>query len=165
MADGILIFFSHMQNVTYDAASDTITLQPGIHWGDALQQLSPLGVAPLGGRLGCVWPSIEYETHQIDLHVFYQLFSDIGTGLLLGGGLSYLAGEFGFSSNSYIELDVVLVTGELVTATATNQYADLFRAFKGGANRFGIVTRYKVQAVHVGTESDKNFFGGLIMVR
>ena len=99
------------------------------------------------------------------IYIFYQLFSDIGTGLLLGGGLSYLAGEFGFSSNSYVELDVVLVTGELVTATATNQYADLFRALKGGANRFGIVTGYKVQAVHVGTESDKNFFGGLIMVR
>jgi hypothetical protein len=41
-----------MQNVTYDPISDTITLEPGIHWGDALTQLSPLGVAPLGGRLG-----------------------------------------------------------------------------------------------------------------
>lgn len=50
--DGILFFFSHMQNVTYDPISDTITLEPGIHWGDALTQLSPLGVAPLGGRLG-----------------------------------------------------------------------------------------------------------------
>ncbi len=60
-----------------------------------------------------------------------KLFSDIGTGLLLGGGLSYLSGEFGFSSNSYVELDVVLVTGELVTATATNQYADLFSRAQG----------------------------------
>ncbi|KAF9481751.1 FAD-binding domain-containing protein [Pholiota conissans] len=138
--DGILIFFSHMQNVTYDPTSDTITLQPGIHWGDALSQLSPLGVAPLGGRLG-----------------------DIGTGLLLGGGLSYLSGEFGFSSNAFVELDVVLVTGKLVTATATNQYSDLFRALKGGANRFGIVTRYQVKAIHIGTEDDKNFFGGVIL--
>lgn len=94
-----------------------------------------------------------------------QSFSDIGTGLLLGGGLSYLAGEFGFSSNSYVELDVVLVTGELVTVNATNQYSDLFRALKGGANRFGIVTRYQVKAAHVGTSNDNNFFGGLITVR
>ncbi|KAF4609548.1 hypothetical protein D9613_012318 [Agrocybe pediades] len=138
--DGILFFFSHMKNVSYNATSDTITLQPGIHWGEALTQLQPLGVAPLGGRLG-----------------------DVGTGLLLGGGLSYLSGEHGFSADSYVALDVVLVTGQLVTATATNQYADLFRALKGGANRFGIVTRYEVQAVHTGDASEKQFFGGLIL--
>jgi len=88
---------------------------------------------------------------------------DIGTGLLLGGGLSYLSGEYGFSCDAYRELDVVLVTGELVTATATNKYADLFRALKGGANRFGIVTRYQVKAIHTGTNDDKSFFGGLIL--
>ncbi|KIM38580.1 hypothetical protein M413DRAFT_447790 [Hebeloma cylindrosporum] len=138
--DGILFFFSYMKDVSYDPASDSITLQPGIHWGEALTALEPLGVAPLGGRLG-----------------------DVGTGLLLGGGLSYLSGEYGFSSNAYRELDVVLVTGELVTATATNKYADLFRALKGGANRFGIVTRYLVDAIHIGTNDEKNFFGGLIL--
>jgi FAD/FMN-containing dehydrogenase len=92
-------------------------------------------------------------------------FSDVGTGLLLGGGLSYLSGEYGFSSNAFVEVDVVLVTGKLVTATATNQNSDLFRALKGGANRFGIVTRYRVRAIHTGTNDDKNFFGGLILVR
>jgi hypothetical protein len=51
------------------------------------------------------------------------------------------------------------VTGELVTATATNEYADLFRALKGGANRFGIVTRYEVYAVHTDTKNDTNWFG------
>jgi FAD/FMN-containing dehydrogenase len=84
--------------------------------------------------------------------------------LLLGGGLSFVAAEYGFSADMYKELDVVLVTGELVTATATNKYADLFRALKGGANRFGIVTRYEVYAVHTGTKDDKNWFGGLIIV-
>jgi hypothetical protein len=59
---------------------------------------------------------------------------------------------------------VVLVTGELVTATATNEYADLFRALKGGANRFGIVTRYEVEAVHTGTKDDERWFGGTISV-
>ncbi|KAF8900716.1 hypothetical protein CPB84DRAFT_1680358 [Gymnopilus junonius] len=140
LQDGILFFFSHMQNVSYDAVKDTITLEPGIHWGDALTQLQPLGVAPMGGRLG-----------------------DIGTGLLLGGGLNYLSGIHGFSSDSYVELDVVLVTGNVVTATATNEHADLFRALKGGANRLGIVTRYEVQVVHTGTNDDKILFGGLIL--
>ena len=43
-----------MKDVSYDPASDSITLQPGIHWGEALTALEPLGVAPLGGRLGSV---------------------------------------------------------------------------------------------------------------
>jgi hypothetical protein len=41
--------------------------------------------------------------------------SDFGTGLVLGGGLSFLAAEYGFSADIYKELDVLLVTEELVT--------------------------------------------------
>jgi hypothetical protein len=62
-------------------------------------------------------------------------------------------------------LDVVLVTGEMVTATASNEYSDLFRALKGGGNRFGIVTRYELFPVHTGTKDNKAWFGGLIIVR
>lgn len=71
---------------------------------------------------------------------------------------------YGYASDQYKELDVVLVDGTLVTATATNSYSDLFRALKGGGNRFGIVTRYEVYAVHTGTKSDKNWYGGSIIV-
>ncbi|KAJ2932439.1 hypothetical protein H1R20_g4675, partial [Candolleomyces eurysporus] len=73
-----------------------------------------------------------------------------------------IAGAHGFSVDTLLEADVVLVNGDLITASATNQYNDLFRALKGGANRFGIVTRYEVRAVHVGTKADKNFIGGTI---
>jgi FAD/FMN-containing dehydrogenase len=90
--------------------------------------------------------------------------SDVGTGYFLGGGLSFLSPEHGFGADTFRELDVVLVDGQQVTATATNQYSDLFRALKGGANRFGIVTRYEVDAVHTGTKEDKMYFGGIITV-
>ena len=56
--------------------------------------------------------------------------SDVGTGLLLGGGLSYLSAGHGFSVDALVEADVVLVNGALVTATATNRYSDLFKALK-----------------------------------
>jgi len=49
--DGILFYFSHMKEVSYNSSKDTITLQPGIHWGEALNTLEALGVAPMGGRL------------------------------------------------------------------------------------------------------------------
>jgi len=93
------------------------------------------------------------------------MYRDVGTGFLLGGGFSFLSPANGFGADMYKELDVVLVSGDLVTATAHNQYADLFLALKGGANRFGIVTRYELYAVHTGTNNDKTWFGGSILVR
>ncbi|KAF9441904.1 FAD-binding domain-containing protein [Macrolepiota fuliginosa MF-IS2] len=139
--DGVLIYFTNMNNVTYDAKTNRATIQPGVRWGDALQQLEPYGVAPMGGRLG-----------------------NIGTGLLLGGGISYLAPENGWSTDAITEMDVVLVNGQQVTATANNQYSDLFRALKGGGNRFGIVTRFEVEPIRVGRSTDKNWYGGVILV-
>lgn len=50
--DGVLISFADMTNVSYDATRDTINLQPGVRWGEAIGYLEPFGVAPLGGRLG-----------------------------------------------------------------------------------------------------------------
>ena len=50
--NGILISFARMQNVSYDPAKDTITLQPGVRWEDAIAAVESHGVAPLGGRLG-----------------------------------------------------------------------------------------------------------------
>ncbi|TFK65916.1 FAD-binding domain-containing protein [Pluteus cervinus] len=138
--DGVLIHFRFMKNVSYDAIKDTVTLEPGVRWGEATAALQPFGVTTPGGRLG-----------------------DIGTGLLLGGGLSYFSPAYGFSADLLKEADVVLVDGRLVTATATNQYSDLFRALKGGANRFGIVTRYEMYAIHTGPPNTTPFYGGLII--
>ncbi|KAJ3795218.1 hypothetical protein GGU11DRAFT_245057 [Lentinula aff. detonsa] len=138
--NGILISFINMNSTSYDSQSDTITLLPGIHWGDATSALQQYGVAPVGGRVATV-----------------------GTGLLLGGGISYLSPAEGYAADNYVSLDVVLVNGTLVTATVDNEYADLFKALKGGGNRFGIVTKYVVKAVHTGLEQDKRWFGGLLV--
>jgi FAD/FMN-containing dehydrogenase len=86
------------------------------------------------------------------------------SGLLLGGGLSYLSPAHGFACDNYRSLDVVLPHGKLVTVTGTNQYSDLFRALKGGGSRFGIVTRFEVDAIRTGTAADKNWFGGTVTV-
>ncbi|KAJ3982427.1 hypothetical protein F5890DRAFT_1607307 [Lentinula detonsa] len=138
--DGVLISFMNMNTSSYDPDRDTITMEPGVRWGEVITAMEPLGVAPVGGRI-----------------------SEVGTGLLLGGGLSFLSAAEGYASDNYVSLDVVLVEGTLVTATADNEYADLFKALKGGANRFGIVTRYEVKAVHTGTNEEKRWFGGLFV--
>ncbi|KAJ3779911.1 hypothetical protein GGU11DRAFT_662257, partial [Lentinula aff. detonsa] len=142
--NGILISFINMMNsrvTSYDSQSDTITLLPGIHWGDATSALQQYGVAPVGARA----------------------IATVGTGLLLGGGISYLSSPEGYAADNFVSLDVVLVNGTLVTATVDNGYADLFKALKCGGNRFGIVTKYVVKAVHTGLEQDKRWFGGLLV--
>ncbi|KAF8186495.1 hypothetical protein K438DRAFT_1723174 [Mycena galopus ATCC 62051] len=136
---GVLISFANMSSTSYNNLTDTVTVQPGVHWGDAVAAVEPYGVSVIGGRA-----------------------SDIGTGLLLGGGISFISPLYGWSADSIKEMDVVLVTGELVTATATNAYSDLFRALKGGANRFGIVTRYELYPADTGTQEEKRWFGGTI---
>ncbi|KAJ4481093.1 hypothetical protein J3R30DRAFT_3403353 [Lentinula aciculospora] len=138
--DGVLISFKNMKEASYDRNHDTITMEPGVRWGEVIAAMEPLGVAPVGGRI-----------------------SDVGTGLLLGGGLSFLSAAEGYASDNYVTLDVVLVDGTLVTATVDNEYQDLFKALKGGANRFGIVTRYEVKAVHTGTDEEKRWWGGLFV--
>jgi hypothetical protein len=90
--------------------------------------------------------------------------SDVGSAFLLGGGISFLSPSIGYGADSFVELDVVLVNGTLVTATVDNEYSDLFKALKGGANRFGIVTRYEVRAIHTGQAQDKTWHGGLVTV-
>jgi FAD/FMN-containing dehydrogenase len=41
--------FSHMKNASYSPVTDSITLEPGIHWQEAVAALEPFGVAPVGG--------------------------------------------------------------------------------------------------------------------
>ncbi|KAJ7202444.1 FAD-binding domain-containing protein [Mycena rebaudengoi] len=139
ITDGVLISTAHMKNVSYSLATDTITVQPGVHWAEIMDAVEPFGVAAIGGRA-----------------------SDIGTGILIGGGISFVSPLYGWSADSIKEMDVVLVNGRLVTATVNNQYSDLFKALKGGANRFGIVTRYELYSAHTGTKNDKNWYGGII---
>ena len=70
----------------------------------------------------------------------------------------------GYACDSFRSLEVVLPTGQLVTATRTNEYSDLFRALKGGGSRFGIVTKFEVDAIHTGTALDKTWYGGIVQV-
>jgi hypothetical protein len=49
-----LILFTNMRAVSYNAESDTVSLEPGRNWSDTLIALEPFGVAVMGGRVGCV---------------------------------------------------------------------------------------------------------------
>ena len=134
-AGGVTIDMTKMTGKSYDADSETGTFQPGSEWGPLYEYYEQFNRAPVGGRL-----------------------SFIGAGLALGGGLSHLSQHYGFACDNFRSLEVVLVDGSIVTATADNEHADLFLALKGGGNQFGVVTQFTV-AVHPITD----FWGGIVI--
>ena len=57
------------------------------------------------------------------------------------GGISFFSQGHGLACSNVIEYEVVLASGEVVTASATSN-PKLWRALKGGGSNFGIVTRF-----------------------
>jgi FAD/FMN-containing dehydrogenase len=63
-------------------------------------------------------------------------------GLTLGGGLGIEARQYGLTADHLVAVDVVLASGDLVTATPAD-HADLYWACRGGGGgNFGIATRF-----------------------
>lgn len=68
-------------------------------------------------------------------------------GFTQGGGHSFLTGIYGFSADNVLEWEVVTAAGEHVTATPTNEYADLYWALSGGGGgTYAVVISMKIRA-------------------
>ncbi|UZJ51807.1 hypothetical protein CBS101457_001127 [Exobasidium rhododendri] len=129
---GVLISLANLNAKYYDSTTTLATYGPGTTFGEVYDYFAPYNVTVVGARL-----------------------AEVGTGLALGGGLSYLSSQYGLAADSFRELEIVLPSGELTTASAT-QNADLFLGLKGGGgNAYGVVTKYTVQSRPIGT-----FYGG-----
>lgn len=61
------------------------------------------------------------------------------------GGLSFFSPRFGLVCSNILSYEVVLASGNATTASASSN-PDLWRALKGGANNFGIVTRFTARS-------------------
>ncbi|EST08778.1 FAD linked oxidase, N-terminal [Kalmanozyma brasiliensis GHG001] len=137
---GVLLDFSLMRDFSYSSSAGTVTVGPGLRWGEVYNMSEAYGVAPLGGRV---------------YHV--------GTGLVLGGGLSLLSPQYGYACDGLVSADIVTVDGRIRTVNAQTD-PQLLRAIKGGGGRFGVVTKYELRAFPTGRNSDKNWYGGSITV-
>ncbi|SAM83774.1 uncharacterized protein UBRO_06519 [Ustilago bromivora] len=135
---GVLIDFSNMRNYESSKERRSVTVQPGLRWGEVNEMSEPFGVAPMGGRV---------------YHV--------GTGLILGGGLSLLSPQYGYACDGLLSAEVVMVDGSVMKVDAKSD-PELLRAIKGGGARFGIVTKYELKAFPTGTKDEKNWYGGSI---
>jgi FAD/FMN-containing dehydrogenase len=66
-----------------------------------------------------------------------DISGDVGVaGLTLGGGLSFLSGEYGLVCDNVVNYQIVLANASIANANATSN-PDLFFALKGGGNQFG----------------------------
>lgn len=133
--DGVMVDLAQMKGIYVDAGGRTCRAQPGVTWGELNRETQLYGLATTGG-----------------------VVSTTGiAGLTLGGGIGYLMGKYGTSSDNLLSAQVVTADGHVLNASA-NDNSDLFWALRGGGGNFGIVTSFGYQLHPVGPD----ITGGLI---
>ncbi|KAH6842401.1 hypothetical protein B0I37DRAFT_381844 [Chaetomium sp. MPI-CAGE-AT-0009] len=135
---GPLISTQNLDHVLLDPTTGVMDVGPGNRLDGIAKKLQGTGWTFVGGRIGN---------------------TGVG-GLILGGGLSYMSAQYGWSASSAISYEVVLANGTIVTASNTS-HPDLFTALKGGGNNFGVVTNYKLQ----GHPQGDVYGGNLVFLR
>ena len=71
-------------------------------------------------------------------------------GLTLGGGLAWLMSRHGMAVDNLLSAEVVLASGEVLTADEEAE-PDLFWAIRGGGGNFGVVTSFEYRTHPVST--------------
>ena len=98
-------------------------------------------IAYAGG--GCNWDSFNGVLNNTGWHVPTGACGSVCVGgFVQGGGYGYTSRAYGIQSDCVSSMRVILASCQVVTATATNEYSDLFWALRGGTGgNFGVVTQ------------------------
>ncbi|KAL1603089.1 hypothetical protein SLS59_004746 [Nothophoma quercina] len=123
---GITVSLENMNEITLSGDKKTAIIGPGNRWGAVYTKLAEQNLTVIGGRA-----------------------SDVGLGLVLGGGVSHHSNIYGFACDNVASFEVVTASGIILTATPT-QFPDLYWALRGGGNNFGVVTKFVLETVPQG---------------
>jgi FAD/FMN-containing dehydrogenase len=115
--NALLINFANMTDVQIDAEAATARIEPGVLFKMLVEAAHAHGLAPLNGFAASVGV----------------------VGYMLGGGLGWLARQYGSGAGSIRSVELVTADGSLLHVNASS-HPDLFWGVRGGGGNFGIVT-------------------------
>jgi hypothetical protein len=117
---GLMIDLAPMKGIHVDPARPAARAQAGATVGELDRATGAFGLATPSG-----------------------VVSSTGiAGLTLGGGIAWLMGKYGMAVDNLLSAEVVLASGEIVTASEDAD-PDLFWALRGGGGNFGVVTSFE----------------------
>ena len=131
LSNGYILDLRNFDSIVPNVDDSTVYIGAGCHLGDVITALGDLNYAIPTGTC----PSVGV------------------TGLTLGGGIGYLARQYGLTCDSVESIRILNAQGNILDITPTN-YPSLFWALCGaGANSFGIVVGFTFKMYYVPTVS------------
>lgn len=126
--DSLLIITSNLKDALINPKAQTAWVGAGAKWGDVLEKAQAFGLAPLLGSS-----------------------PEVGVvGYTLGGGMGWLARQYGLAADSVRFFEVITADGQK-RRVSQNENSDLFWGLRGGGGSFGIITGMEIQLYPVST--------------